>query len=238
MAELYYDFHIHSCLSPCAAEDMTPRNIVNMMALAGFDIIAVSDHNSTLNCPAVVAAAQEVGIIAVPAMELTTLEEVHVLCLLPDLAAAKEFGDYVYSRLPEIINRPEIFGEQQQMDANDRPLKKVEKLLISAADIGIYDVYELVKSYGGTALPAHIDRQSFSLISNLGMYDPTMQFPLVELSKNCEVDGFKAMHKLNLGHIINSDAHNLEQIPDPQYKIQVADLSAKGVIQAIEDSRV
>jgi PHP family Zn ribbon phosphoesterase len=237
MAELYYDFHLHSCLSPCADAEMTPRNIVNMMALAGFDIIAVSDHNSTLNCPAVLAAAAEVGIIAVPAMELTTQEEIHVLCLLPDLAAAKEFGEYVYSRLPDITNRPEIFGHQLQMAEADQPLQEVEKLLISAADIGIYDVYDLVKLYGGTAIPAHIDRQSFSLISNLGIYDPTMQFPLVELSKNCDEAVFKAKHNIDLNHITNSDAHNLEQIPDPQHKIELSCLTAQGVIESIEACR-
>ena len=237
MKELYYDFHLHSCLSPCADAAMTPRNIVNMLALAGYDIIAVSDHNSTLNCPAVTAAAAEAGLIAVPAMELTTQEEVHVLCLLPDLAAAKEFGEYVYSRLPNINNKPEIFGRQLHINEQDKPIKEVEKLLVSATDIGIYDVYGLVKSYGGTVIPAHIDRPAFSLISNLGIYDPELQFPLVEVSKNCAGAEFKAAHNLNLQHIINSDAHSLEQIPDPEHKIWVSDLTAHGVIQAIEGNR-
>ncbi|MDO5479206.1 MAG: histidinol-phosphatase, partial [Clostridia bacterium] len=28
--KLYYDLHIHSALSPCGDNDMTPNNIVNM----------------------------------------------------------------------------------------------------------------------------------------------------------------------------------------------------------------
>ena len=78
----YYDFHIHSCLSPCGSPDMTPSNIARMAALAGCQIIAVSDHNSTGNCRSVAKAAEEAGIVAIAAMELTTSEEVHILCLL------------------------------------------------------------------------------------------------------------------------------------------------------------
>jgi len=166
--ELYYDLHIHSCLSPCADDDMTPKNIARMMALAGYDIIAVADHNSALNCKAVLQAARQAGILAVPAIELTTREEVHVLCLLPDLDAAESLGSYLYTKLPDIQNRADIFGRQLCMDEWDRIIAQEEKLLISSADVGIYDVYDLVKSYGGTAIPAHVGRHSFSLISNLG----------------------------------------------------------------------
>ena len=92
----YFDFHLHSCLSPCGDNDMTPYNMANMAALAGYQIIALSDHNTTKNCPAIIKAAEAAGIVAIPAMELTTMEEVHVLCLLPDLTAARELDAIVY----------------------------------------------------------------------------------------------------------------------------------------------
>ncbi|MCL2568365.1 MAG: phosphoesterase [Oscillospiraceae bacterium] len=237
MAELYYDLHLHSCLSPCGDEEMTPQNIVGMMALAGYELIAVADHNSTRNCKAILAAAKEVGILAIPAMELCTREEVHVLCFLPDIEAAEAFGRHVYTTLPDVRNRSDIFGKQLLMDEQDQTVGEEERLLISAADIGIYEVYDLVRSYGGTAIPAHVDRHSFSLLSNLGFYDPTMQFPAMELTANCDRETFLQAHGIALRHMVNSDAHSLEQIPDPKRKICLQTCSARGVIQAIEASR-
>ena len=237
MPEFYYDFHIHSCLSPCGSDDMTPQNIVGMAALAGYNIIAVSDHNSTGNCKAVIEAASQSELLAIPAMELTTKEEVHVLCLLPTIEAAEEFGKYVYEKLPDIKNKAKIFGNQLYVDAKGHIIGEEEKLLISATDIGIYDVCSLIKIYGGTAIPAHIDRQSFSLISNLGFCDPAMQFCAVELSLNCDANAFKQLHNINLPHVINSDSHGLEQIPDPVHKIRINDFSVKAVIEAIENCK-
>ena len=113
---VYYDLHMHSCLSPCGADDMTPNNLVNMAALAGLQVIAVADHNTTKNVPAAVKVGREAGVLVVPAMELTTKEDIHVLCLLPDLDAAEAFRQYVYPRLPQRKNRPKAFGNQFVMD--------------------------------------------------------------------------------------------------------------------------
>lgn len=213
---------------------MTPQNIANMAALAGYDIIAVADHNSTGNCKSVIEAAKHAGILAVPAMELTTMEEVHVLCFLPTIDAAIEFGKYVYTKLPDIKNRKDIFGSQLYIDEHGEVLREEEKLLISATDIGIYDIYDLVKSYGGTALPAHADRSSFSLISNLGFYDHAMRFPAIELTENCDSHIFKQTHSIALPHIINSDSHNLEQMPDAKNRIWLKHVSVNEVIQALD----
>jgi hypothetical protein len=237
MLELYYDFHIHSCLSPCGADDMTPQNIVGMAVLAGYNVIAITDHNSTRNCKAVAEVAKEAGILAIPAMELTTKEEVHVLCFFPDLDAAEDFDKYVYGKLPNIQNRANVFGRQLCMDAEGHVTREEDKLLISATDIGIYEVYNLMKSYGGTAIPAHIDRPSFSLISNLGLYDTAMRFPAIELTANCDSRAFKKIHNIWLPHIVNSDAHALEQIPDSRNKIWVSHFCVQEVIRAIEQNR-
>ena len=43
--KIYYDFHIHSCLSPCGDSEMTPNNLVNMAQLAGLSAIALTDHD-------------------------------------------------------------------------------------------------------------------------------------------------------------------------------------------------
>ena len=116
----YYDLHIHSALSPCGDEDMTPNNIVNMSLLNGLDIIALSDHNTCKNVRAVSEVARRAGILFIPAMELETAEEIHVLCLFPSVDAAELFEREIVSpALPDIANNESIFGRQQILDEND-----------------------------------------------------------------------------------------------------------------------
>ena len=119
MSRYYCDLHIHSCLSPCGDEDMTPGNIVGMAQLNGLGIIALTDHNSTKNCPAFFKIAKANGIIPVAGMELTTAEDVHVVCLFRNLEDAMAFGEFVESKRIRIRNRPDVFGNQQITDEND-----------------------------------------------------------------------------------------------------------------------
>ena len=113
MPDLSYDLHIHSCLSPCGDDDMTPANIVGMAMIKGLDLIAVTDHNSCKNCPAVLTMAEAYGLTALPGMELTTSEEVHVVCLFADLKDALAFDEYVYSHLMAVPNNEKIFGKRE-----------------------------------------------------------------------------------------------------------------------------
>ena len=93
MTKILYDLHIHSALSPCADNDMTPVNIGAMSSAKGLQIIAVADHNAIAN----VAAAREVGealdVIVVPAVELQTQEDVHILCLFETFENLQSFFD-------------------------------------------------------------------------------------------------------------------------------------------------
>ena len=113
MVKLSYDLHLHSCLSPCGDDDMLPSNIVGMAALKGLDVIAITDHNSCKNCPAVIKLAEAYGVIAIPGMEICTSEEVHVLCLFSTLEKAMAFDEYVHVRIPPFPNDEIIFGKQQ-----------------------------------------------------------------------------------------------------------------------------
>jgi PHP family Zn ribbon phosphoesterase len=193
---------------------MTPGNIAGMAAICGLSIIAVSDHNTCRQCPAVLAAAQEHGLLAIPAMELTTAEEAHILCLLPDLDAALAFSDYVYARLPDIENRPDIFGEQTLTDRFDNPVGVERKLLMSATSISVYDTAALLKGYGGVAVPAHIDRPSFSVLANLGLWDPAMGFTAFEIWDTAGLTSLEERFPdlKNLRCLTDSDAHTLERL--------------------------
>lgn len=212
---LYYDFHIHSALSPCGDNDMTPNNIVNMAAISGLNAIAVSDHNSVKNVKATVEAGKKCGITVIPAMEVETEEEVHILTLYPSVEAAKEAGDAVYKALPDIKNRPEIFGEQLIMDENDGITGIEEKMLISPTALSINSLFDIVKSVGGIFVPAHIDRHSYSILTNLGFMPEDLDIKTVEISKNtADISAYLESRKeLKRYRILrNSDAHYLENI--------------------------
>ena len=227
---LSYDLHIHSCLSPCGDMDMTPNNIVNMAALSGLDMIAVSDHNSALNLPAVFAAAEEVGITVVPAIEANTAEEVHVLCLFETLKDALACSDEFYEHLPPVSNRPEIFGEQAILDAEDKRIGSVEKLLINAMDVGIDGMLAIVKKHGGLAIPAHVDKSSYSIISNLGYIPPEYGFSCVEIK-----EPEKSAVTFEGHTITDSDAHYLEDIAEPVRFLDLPEKSAGALLRYLRE---
>ena len=220
----YYDLHIHSCLSPCAEDDMTPGNICGMARLAGLDIVALTDHNSCGNVRVFCERAREQGLIGVPGMELTAREEIHVVCLFPDCDGAERFSDVVSARLPDIENNPRIFGKQLFIGDDDEPRGEEPRLLLNAADVGIYDVAALAAGYGGIAFPAHIDRDAFSLLTVLGMWDENLGFTLTE----------RAAEGVPTPYVVNSDAHRLGDIPDAQRKLSIAAPTAKAVIDALK----
>ena len=126
----YYDFHIHSCLSPCADMDMTPHSIAGMSYINGLNAIAVADHNTARNIRAVTKAAEEYGICVVPGIEAESAENIHLLCLFSTIESAEEMGAFLESHLPPIKNRPDIFGEQWIMNEVDEKTGEIDILLI------------------------------------------------------------------------------------------------------------
>ncbi|HBT65376.1 MAG TPA: phosphoesterase [Ruminococcaceae bacterium] len=213
--KVYYDLHIHSCLSPCGDDDMTPNNIVNMALLAGLDMIALTDHNSSKNCPAIVKAAKKNGLIVIAGMELCTAEECHVICLFPTLEAAMEFDALVEAKLPPVKNQSDIFGTQIIMDEDDRVTGTCSTLLTTASSISIDDVPQLVQKYGGSTFPAHIDRDSYSVVASLGTI-PDVGFHAFEISRFGDTDRLVKEQPVIQGWplLCNSDAHCLSLIQD------------------------
>lgn len=212
---IYYDFHIHSALSPCSDADMTPNNIVNMAKLVGLDAIAVSDHNSIGNVRAVMEAGSRAGLTVVPGMEVETAEEVHILTLYPTLEGACFAAERVYACLPDIPNRPDIFGEQLLLDAEDQIAGREEKLLISPTTLSVNQLYALVEEAGGLFVPAHVDRHSYSILTNLGFIPDDLDVACIEVSKkvDCLEDYLAVRPDLKGLHVLrNSDAHCLEDL--------------------------
>lgn len=233
MERLAFDLHLHSCLSPCGGEDNTPANLAGMCALAGIGVIALTDHNTCGNCAAFCRAAEHYGLLALPGMELTTAEEAHVVCLFPGLDEADAFSALVRERLPPLDNDPNLFGPQIYMDEEEHILGEETAFLVGAASIGIYEVAALARSYGGAAYPAHIDRPSFSLLANLGLWDSAMGFPVAEISKNCPAGLFDRPDLRGVPHFDGSDAHYLEQIRDAHQYMELPERSPRAVLDWI-----
>lgn len=227
--KLFYDLHIHSCLSPCGDNDMTPNNIVNMALLKELDVIALSDHNTAGNIRAVKEVADKTDLLVIPAIEVCTNEEVHILCLFEDFSECERFGEYLYDLLPNVKNRPDIFGQQLIMDHQDNVTGSLDKLLINAANLSIDQLVAVLPQYGGIPIPAHIDRSSYSIISNLGFIPENYHFRCVEVKNppySCDFSG---------NVITDSDAHYLENISEPEHFLQAEEKTISSVLKAIQN---
>ena len=211
---LRYDLHLHSCLSPCADNRMTPANIAGFARLAGLDLIALTDHNSAENLPYIAKACRAYGVALLPGIEMNTAEEIHLLCYLPSVAAALQLSGEIYARLPDVDCRADIYGEQLRMDEEDRELGRVKKLLLNACGFSLEEACARCVSLGGIAVPAHIDRDSYSLLSVLGALPDEPRFDAVELRDESRRASLVQSGVLPAGTEIlcSSDAHTLEDI--------------------------
>lgn len=235
MTEISYDLHIHSCLSPCGDDESTPSSIAQLGSILELNAVALTDHNTCKNCPAFFETAKQLDIVPIAGMELTTAEEIHVLCLFPELENAMAFDKEVEKHLPPIMNNPAIYGNQNIVDAQNNILGTFDKLLINATDIDLYLLSDFIRPYSGIIVPAHIDRTSFSLISALGFVPDENGFDCVEIRYKEAVENLKATHQyLNVCRIIHdSDAHRLEDMSLPVNMLNIEEKTAKGVLKAL-----
>ena len=178
------DLHVHTALSPCAANEMTPPVIVAAALAAGLDMIAVCDHNSARNAAAVQAAAGE-RLAVIAGMEITTAEECHVVGLFPDAAAAEAAGAEVGATLGRADDGYEaFFGEQLVVDETGAETTRETLALATATTLDVDAVVALVHRYDGLAVAAHVDRRSFGVIGQLGFFPATAGFDAVEVSRH------------------------------------------------------
>jgi hypothetical protein len=207
------DFHIHTCLSPCADLGMYPTALVRKALEAGLEVIAVCDHNASENVAAVMAAARSKGLTVLPGMEITSREEVHLLALFERIDPLLRLQEIIYSRLPG-VNDEARFGCQAIVNAADEVEGFHPGLLIGATGFSVSDLIGRIHRLNGIAVASHIDRESFSVISQLGFIDPGVPFDALEVSRRTtlsdarrrypELDGF--------AFLTSSDAHRTEEI--------------------------
>ena len=225
MTRYFYDLHIHSCLSPCGDEDMTPNNIAGMAAIKGLNVLALTDHNTAKNCPAFFEACKRQGIIPIAGMELSTEEDIHLVCLFEELDDAMRFDAVIEEHLLPIDNRPEIFGEQLILNGDDEPIGEVKRLLISPTDLPIDEAIRLARAYGAHVHPAHIDRETNGIMAVLGDIPPEYGFKVFELRERANVDKLSGtVEELNEKNIlVCSDAHQLWNISEAENSFMIDD---------------
>ncbi|HHV79681.1 MAG TPA: PHP domain-containing protein [Firmicutes bacterium] len=212
----YYgaDLHIHTALSACGANEMTPIAICERAAEMGLSLIAITDHNSCENAEAVIQAGREFGVTVMPGMEVETEEEVHVLCVFEESQKAKRLQEWVHAALPWIALDEKRLGQQIKFAPDGSQVGSIQRFLGTSCGRSISEVLPVVKEMGGVCCAAHIDRPRNSVLTQLGIVPKGLHFDCFELVHAHSVE--EMQHFASLGaagpYVLSSDAHSLDEI--------------------------
>ena len=220
------DFHIHTCLSPCADLDMHPQALVGKILEAKLDVAAICDHNSSENVPFVMNAARGKNLNILPGMEVTTSEEVHILAIFDSLDKLARLQEVVYSHL-DGENDEALFGVQAIVNEIGEVEGLSDKLLIGATDLSLDKLISHIHEFEGLAIAAHIDRESFSVLSQLGFIDEKVKFDALEVTPLIGIEKAKIKYQelSNYSFITSSDAHFLKDVGKAKTKIILKEIS-------------
>ncbi len=213
LEEFKGDLHVHTCLSPCGDFSMLPALIIMKAKERDLDIIGICDHNSTENVMAVKKVGTMEGVTVIGGIEITSQEEVHILALFDDDADLQRIQNIVYEHLPG-VNDEDAFGEQLIVDEKDEILGFNEKLLIGATTLFLEQVVDIIHQLGGIAIAAHVDRDAFSVIGQLGFIPEGLDVDGLEISPRNSVEDIRVKFpQVNDYPLVSfSDAHYLEDI--------------------------
>jgi PHP family Zn ribbon phosphoesterase len=207
MKDFTADLHIHSCLSACAELEMTPARIVERAAGLGLDIIALADHNSARNAEVAVGLGKKAGVLVLPAMEICSREEAHVLALFKGMDDALRMQEEVYRGLGPLGD-----GHWQVVvDAEDGVLGFERLALIGASDRALSELPGRVRAMGGLAIASHVDREAFSVTSQMGFVPDDVIFDAFEVVEPERARNALMFHP-DTPWIASSDAHQLEDV--------------------------
>ena len=222
-----FDLHIHSCLSPCANLEMSPSEIVKCAVAAGMGGIALTDHQSARNTPAIAECARRAGLKCLFGLEVCTAEEVHTLALFDTTDQALAMTDWVYAAMPKRVNDPDTFGDQPVVTWDDDIVEMEWRILAMGCRKTIPATAAKCRELGGVYIAAHIDRPNFSVYSQLGDI-PEGCFDAVELSRTADevlwlpkAEGYAVTR--------SSDAHNLDDVARVWTEAHLGDFSVAGL---------
>jgi len=207
------DLHIHTCLSPCAELSMGPKAIVDQAIQHGLDMIGISDHNSSENAPAVMEAAQHKNLRVLPGMEVTSKEEVHILAVFDSVDKAFQLQEIVYEHLHG-ENDAEAFGLQVVVNEDHDVLGFNKRLLAGATELSVEQVVDSISALEGLVIAAHVDRETFGILGQLGFVPEKLHLDALELSRNTSPEEARRRFPeyADYAFVRSSDAHSAADI--------------------------
>jgi len=217
---------------------MSPKGILTSAKKKGLGIIGICDHNSSENALAVMKAAQKMKIHVFPGMEVTSQEEVHVLALFDEIENALNLQKFVYKNLPG-ENDEQAFGMQVIVNEKEEVEGFSNKLLIGATTIPLKEVIRLIHSFSGIAIASHIDRESFSIIGQLGFIPDNLELDALEISPNISFEEARKRYAYDYPLTCSSDAHYPDDIGKSFTTLLLEDATVAEIKKALknEDGR-
>jgi len=236
MREIKADLHIHTCLSPCGDLDMTPRKILEKAKEMGLDLIAITDHNACGNVEVAQDIGAKLGIKVMAGMEVTSKEEVHLLSIFGEVNSARELEAILQKGL-KIPNNPDIFGHQVLVNEKDEVEGFVEPLLIAASQLSLEEVVNKIHELGGICIAAHVDKPSYSIISQLGFIPKGLTLDAIEV---WDLSTYRILIGKNYGFegipvVCGSDSHFLHQLGGRYTKLLIHNFSFQELILALKN---
>ena len=215
------DFHNHSCLSPCGSLELSPRVLADLAAGRGIKVLALTDHNSGLNCPAFAKVCPPRGILPLFGLEATTQEEIHFLCLFTSLEASLAFSEFAYSVLLPFTNDPAKTGDQVYVDEEDNIEGEVEYYLVNPLELTTDTIGAKAAEYGGIVIPAHVERPAFSMTSQLGILVKG-PWAALECTRLPPMINGKPMDTMGYPLMTSSDAHYPEHVARRPFELDIS----------------
>lgn len=229
------DLHIHTVLSPCGDLEMSPSNIVVQALRKGLDMIAICDHNSTRQVKVTQKIGRDNGLFVLGGVEVTSAEEAHCLAFFETDAQIDAFQEFLDQHLPKIPNDEDRFGYQLIVNENEEIIGEEAYHLLNAIDVDIDGIYHEVHSLGGLFVPAHVNKGSTSLTSQLGFVPPDLKADGLEINKFVTQEAFikKNAYLRRFGFITDSDAHFIDNIGEVYNVLQMCHRSFSEFAKAL-----
>jgi predicted metal-dependent phosphoesterase TrpH len=231
------DLHIHSALSPCAENKMTPKEVIKKIISLGIEVFSITDHNSGFNAAAFDVAAKEKDILFIPGIELQSSEEAHLLGYFPEIEALNKFCSTIVKSglMSGMKNKPSVFGDQIRIHVSGDPFGEEEGMLSMPLTLTLNELVNSIHKFNGIAVAAHVDR-GFSVISQLGYIPPELEIDGVEVGDVSKIDNIRKdfLENRNLNIISSSDSHYLDMMKTPKMKLWLGKPDIKSCLNCIK----
>ncbi|MBR2824764.1 MAG: PHP domain-containing protein [Solobacterium sp.] len=215
---------MHSCLSPCAEDEMTPNNICQMAILKGLEVIAVTDHNSTKQLASISEVAKSLGLYFIYGCELETIEEVHILGLFDSIEKTNNLQNWIDEHMPNIPNQVDYFGKQEIRNTKDEVIGIEDRLLIVSLDVSVEECVKAIHHFGGKAILAHVLDRKNSITHQLGFIPNDLPYDGLEIKtleqKQTVLEKHPWIQEDSTVWFIDSDAHRLIDISEKENQLE------------------